>query len=142
MTVEIHDGTRWRPVCTLDDLQPGRGVAVLLDGEQVAVFRDRAGALHAVDNRDPFSGAQVLSRGLLGSRGDRPTLASPMYKQVFDLTDGRCLDEETAPDGSPAVLRLWPVRGAAKPTPVAARATATRAPARVTAGATVKEDTA
>ncbi|MET9399841.1 nitrite reductase (NAD(P)H) small subunit [Kitasatospora sp. NPDC002965] len=116
MTVEIHDGNRWQPVCTLDDLQPGRGVAVLLaaadDGNdaQVALFLDRAGALHAVDNRDPFSGAYVLSRGLLGSRGDRPTLASPMYKQVFDLTDGRCLDEDTAPDGSPAVLRRWPVR--------------------------------
>ncbi|MGW2544866.1 nitrite reductase (NAD(P)H) small subunit [Kitasatospora sp. NPDC001574] len=119
MTVEIHDGNRWQPVCTLDDLQPGRGVAVLLaaadDGNdaQVALFLDRAGALHAVDNRDPFSGAYVLSRGLLGSRGDRPTLASPMYKQVFDLTDGRCLDEDTAPDGSPAVLRRWPVRTAA-----------------------------
>ncbi|GAA2785997.1 nitrite reductase small subunit NirD [Kitasatospora aburaviensis] len=113
MTVEIHDGTRWQPVCTLDDLQPGRGVAVLLGADQVAVFRDRAGALHAVDNRDPFSGAHVLSRGLMGSRGDRPTLASPMYKQVFDLTDGRCLDEETAPDGAPAVLRLWPIRDSA-----------------------------
>ncbi|WP_395293167.1 nitrite reductase small subunit NirD [Kitasatospora hibisci] len=113
MTVEIHDGTRWQPVCTLDDLQPGRGVAVLLGADQVAVFRDRAGALHAVDNRDPFSGAHVLSRGLMGSRGDRPTLASPMYKQVFDLTDGRCLDEETGPDGAPAVLRLWPIRDGA-----------------------------
>ncbi|MEV0530701.1 nitrite reductase small subunit NirD [Kitasatospora sp. NPDC050463] len=138
MTVEIHDGTRWRPVCTLDDLQPGRGVAVLLDGEQVALFRDRAGALHAVDNRDPFSGAQVLSRGLLGSRGDRPTLASPMYKQVFDLTDGRCLDEETAPDGSPAVLRLWPVRGAAR----AAATRPTPAGTAGAAGATAKEGTA
>ncbi|MBP0450890.1 MULTISPECIES: nitrite reductase small subunit NirD [unclassified Kitasatospora] len=123
MTVEIHDGTRWQPVCTLDDLQPGRGVAVLLDGAQVAVFRDRSGGLHAVDNLDPFSGAHVLSRGLLGSRGDRPTLASPMYKQVFDLTDGRCLDEDTAPDGSPAVLRLWPVR-TADPTARAAKESA------------------
>ncbi|MFJ9948722.1 nitrite reductase small subunit NirD [Kitasatospora sp. NPDC091207] len=138
MTVEIHDGGRWRPVCTLDDLQPGRGVAVLLDGAQVAVFRDRAGALHAVDNRDPFSGAQVLSRGLLGSRGDRPTLASPMYKQVFDLTDGRCLDEETAPDGTPAVLRLWPVRSTPKP----AGDTAARAAGPATTPATAKEDTA
>ncbi|WP_327683439.1 nitrite reductase (NAD(P)H) small subunit [Kitasatospora sp. NBC_00458] len=138
MTVEIHDGSRWQPVCTLDDLQPGRGVAVLLTaaaddaaadaddaadtdtgtgtGVQVALFVDRAGTLHAVDNRDPFSGAHVLSRGLLGSRGGRPTLASPMYKQVFDLTDGRCLDEDTAPDGSPAVLRLWPVRTTASHT--------------------------
>ncbi|MER7705354.1 nitrite reductase small subunit NirD [Kitasatospora sp. NPDC097605] len=117
MTVEIHDGTRWQPVCALDDLQPGRGVAVLLAGHQVALFRDRSGALHAVDNRDPFSGAYVLSRGLLGSRGDRPTLASPMYKQVFDLIDGRCLDEDTAPDGSPAVLRRWPVRATAPGSP-------------------------
>ncbi|MEU1421830.1 nitrite reductase small subunit NirD [Kitasatospora sp. NBC_01246] len=132
MTVEIHDGTRWRTVCTLDDLQPGRGVAVLLDGEQVAVFRDRSGGLHALDNRDPFSGAHVLSRGLLGSRGERPTLASPMYKQVFDLTDGRCLDEETAPDGTPAVLRLWPVRSAVEPAPAAARPAV---PARATAQA-------
>ncbi|MER6398298.1 nitrite reductase small subunit NirD [Kitasatospora sp. NPDC001603] len=130
--MEIHDGTRWRAVCTLDDLQPGRGVAVLLDGEQVAVFRDRSGGLHALDNRDPFSGAHVLSRGLLGSRGERPTLASPMYKQVFDLTDGRCLDEETAPDGTPAVLRLWPVRSAVEPAPAAARPAV---PARATAQA-------
>ncbi|MFJ8621976.1 nitrite reductase small subunit NirD [Kitasatospora sp. NPDC093550] len=114
MTVQIHDGTRWHAVCTLADLQPGRGVTALIggaaDGHQVAVFVDRAGTLYAVDNLDPFSGAQVLSRGLLGSRGDRPTLASPMYKHVFDLTDGRCLDEDTAPDGSPAVLKVWPVR--------------------------------
>ncbi|MET8622767.1 nitrite reductase small subunit NirD [Kitasatospora sp. NPDC004669] len=111
MTVQIHDGTRWQTVCSLADLQPGRGVAVLLpDAGQVALFRDRAGELYAVDNLDPFSGAPVLSRGLIGSRGERPTLISPMYKQVYDLTDGRCLDEDTAPDGTPAVLRRWPVR--------------------------------
>ncbi|MGV9264752.1 nitrite reductase small subunit NirD [Kitasatospora sp. NPDC003701] len=110
-TVELFDGTGWTGVCAYRDLCPGRGVAVLSErGEQVAVFRDRAGELYAVDNRDPFSGAQVLSRGILGSRGGAPTLASPMYKQVFDLRDGRCLDEETAPDGTPAVLRVWPVR--------------------------------
>lgn len=110
-TVEIFDGTGWTRVCDYDELIPGRGVAVLsAGGSQVAVFRDREGELYAVDNRDPFSGAYVLSRGLLGSRGDAPTLASPMYKQVFDLRDGRCLDEDTAPDGTPAVLRVWPLR--------------------------------
>ncbi|WP_063774192.1 nitrite reductase small subunit NirD [Streptacidiphilus rugosus] len=110
-TVEILDGTEWTQVCDFEQLVPGRGVAALsAGGEQVAVFRDRAGTLYAVDNRDPFSGAYVLSRGILGSRGDAPTVASPMYKQVFDLRDGRCLDEETAPDGTPAVLRVWQVR--------------------------------
>ncbi|WP_078901357.1 nitrite reductase (NAD(P)H) small subunit [Actinacidiphila yeochonensis] len=117
-TVELFDGTAWTPVCDQADLVPGRGVAVLTaGGEQVAVFLDRAGGLHALDNRDPFSGAYVISRGILGSRGDAPTVASPMYKQVFDLRDGRCLDEETAPDGTPAVLRVWPVRGTAAEAP-------------------------
>jgi nitrite reductase (NADH) small subunit len=109
--VEILDGRDWTRVCDYGELIPGRGVAALsADGQQVAVFRDRAGALYAVDNRDPFSGAYVLSRGIVGSRAGTPTVSSPMYKHVFDLRDGRCLDEETAPDGRPAVLRVWPVR--------------------------------
>ncbi|MEV0844846.1 nitrite reductase small subunit NirD [Streptomyces sp. NPDC049954] len=108
--VEIHDGRNWTPVCTLADLTPGRGTALLVDGEQVAAFRDRAGQLYALDNRDPFSGAYVLARGLLGTRGPVPVLISPMYKQAFDLRDGTCLDEETAPDGNSSQLRTWPIR--------------------------------
>jgi nitrite reductase (NADH) small subunit len=82
-------------VCSLDRLQPERGVAALVDGVQVAVFRTHDGAVYALDNRDPYSGAYVLSRGIVGSRGDVPTVASPMYKQVFDLRTGACLDDDT-----------------------------------------------
>lgn len=113
--VEIHDGERWVPVCGLDELLPGRGVAVLLGADQVALFRGSDGRdalLYALDNRDPFSGAQVLSRGLLGSRGRTRVLISPMLKQAFDLESGRCLDEDTAPNGSGTTLRRWPVRTA------------------------------
>ena len=53
------------------------------------------GALHAIDNIDPISGASILSRGLIGDVDGAPTVASPMYKQRFELTSGRCLD---APD--------------------------------------------
>ncbi len=75
---------------------PGRGVAVLLpDGRQAALFRDRAGELYAVDNRDPFTGAAVLSRGLTGTHRGRPFVASPLLKQRFDLLSGQCLDEES-----------------------------------------------
>ena len=46
---------------------------------------------------DPFCGAYVISRGIVGSRvvgGEEvPTIASPMYKQVFDLASGVCLTE-------------------------------------------------
>jgi nitrite reductase (NADH) small subunit len=94
----------FRSVCPWSRLPVERGVAALVDGEQVAVFRTADGGLHALSNLDPFSGAMVLSRGIVGSRGDRPTVASPVYKQVFDLETGQCLDD-------PAVrLAVHPVR--------------------------------
>ena len=86
----------FRLICPYGRLPVERGVAALVDGEQVAVFRTAEGDLHAVSNHDPFSGAMVLSRGIVGSRGDRPTVASPVYKQVFDLETGRCLTSDDA----------------------------------------------
>jgi len=83
------------PVCRFADLQPERGVAALLpDGVQVAVFRTHDGTLHALSNVDPFSGAAVLSRGIVGDRGGTPVVVSPIYKQAFDLRTGRCLDDD------------------------------------------------
>ena len=90
------DEDTWFAVCDLSMLTPGRGVAALLpDGRQVALFRDRAGRLYAIDNRDPFVGAAVLSRGLTGTHQGRPFVASPLLKQRFDLESGQCLDDET-----------------------------------------------
>ena len=94
----------WTAVCALDSLPVDRGVAALVDGQQIAIFRLATGEVFAVDHRDPFSGANVMARGLVGSRGDVVTVASPVYKQVFDLATGVCLD-----DGLVA-LRSWPVR--------------------------------
>ncbi|MGH8793871.1 MAG: nitrite reductase small subunit NirD [Stackebrandtia sp.] len=85
------------PVCQLERLVPGRGVAALLSGGvQVAVFRLSDGSLHAVSNRDPFTGSQVISRGIVGDRSAEPTVASPLHKQVFSLRTGRCLDDPHA----------------------------------------------
>jgi nitrite reductase (NADH) small subunit len=95
----------WTRVCALEALVPDRGAAALVDGHQVALFRlDDSGDVHAVDHLDPFSNANVIARGLVGSRGGTPTVASPMYKQSFDLLTGQCLDD---PDVS---LRVWPTR--------------------------------
>ncbi|BCL30794.1 nitrite reductase small subunit NirD [Streptomyces aurantiacus] len=86
----------WFAVCDLSMLIPGRGVAALLpDGRQAALFLDRAGRMYAIDNRDPFSGAAVLSRGLTGTHQGRPFVASPLLKQRFDLESGRCLDDDS-----------------------------------------------
>jgi nitrite reductase (NADH) small subunit len=85
----------WTPVCAYDRLESDRGVAALVDGVQVALFRTVDG-LFAIDNRDPLSGAYVLSRGIVGSRDGVPTLASPLHKQVYDLRTGECLDRPGA----------------------------------------------
>ncbi|MGW8451446.1 nitrite reductase small subunit NirD [Streptomyces niveus] len=86
----------WLPVCERSALIAGRGVAALLpDGRQAALFVDRAGRTYAIDNRDPYSGAQVLSRGLTGTQDGRAFVASPLLKQRFDLETGRCLDDES-----------------------------------------------
>lgn len=78
LKVQLRLQEQWFTVCDLSRLIPGRGVAALLpDGRQVALFRDRAGELYAVDNRDPFGGAAVLSRGLTGTHQGRTFVASP-----------------------------------------------------------------
>jgi nitrite reductase (NADH) small subunit len=84
----------WIDVCSLDALTIGRGVAALVGGEQIALFLLPDGAVAAIDNLDPFSGASVLARGIVGSVGDVVTVASPIYKQRFDLRSGQCLDDE------------------------------------------------
>ncbi len=84
----------WTTACRYDFLTPCRGVAVLLpDGSQAALFRLDDGSLHAVGNIDPFSGAAVISRGIVGDRGGRAAVQSPIKKQAFALDDGSCLDD-------------------------------------------------
>ena len=83
----------WIDVCALAELVPDRGVCALVGETQVAVFRvSPDGDLYALSNLDPFSRAFVMSRGIVGSKGDIPKVASPMYKQNFDLRTGECLD--------------------------------------------------
>ena len=89
----VQDASTQVAVCRLDDLVPERGAAVVVDGRQVALFLLHDGTVRALSNRDPFSGAFVLSRGIVGDRGGRPVVVSPVYKQAFDLETGRCLDD-------------------------------------------------
>ena len=85
-------------ICKLDDIIPETGVCALVNGEQVAIFRTQNGDVFAMDNFDPFSQANVISRGLLGSceiDGQKVRyVASPMYKQRFELATGKCIDDE------------------------------------------------
>ncbi len=98
--------TLWHAVCDFDDILPFTGVCALVEGRHVAVFRVGAegGHVFAIDNVDPNAQASVLSRGLVGSLGERIVVASPIYKHHFCLKTGECLE---APENS---VRAWPVR--------------------------------
>ncbi|MFZ3143586.1 nitrite reductase small subunit NirD [Psychrobacter glacincola] len=91
-------------ICNLNDIIPETGVCALVDGKQIAIFRTKHNHLFALDNYDPFSQANVLSRGLIGGTTvtndagiDEAILyvASPIYKQRFNLATGQCLDDES-----------------------------------------------
>lgn len=85
--------TDWVEVCQYDAIYPDTGVCALIGGRQVAIFRLSDGTLHAVSNFDPFSGANVLSRGIVGDRAGEPKIASPVFKQTFNLRTGVCYED-------------------------------------------------
>lgn len=86
-------GFDWVDICSDDDVFPDTGVAARVRGQQIAVFNTRAG-WYALANRDPFSDANVISRGIVGDIGGTLVVASPVYKQHFCLQTGQCLEDE------------------------------------------------
>lgn len=87
------DMSEWVAVCRLDDIVPNSGVCALVGARQVAVFRLDDDSVYAIDNHDPFSRANVLSRGIVGDVKGELVVASPVYKQHFSLTSGKCLED-------------------------------------------------
>jgi nitrite reductase (NADH) small subunit len=88
--------TKWVDICPLAAIAPNTGVCALVADEQVAIFRVGSGEdVFAISNYDPFSKAFVLSRGIVGDRNGIAKVASPIYKQNFNLVTGQCLDDET-----------------------------------------------
>ncbi|MDP3889589.1 nitrite reductase small subunit NirD [Nocardioides sp.] len=94
MTAHLRDQD-WEPICRFDQLERERGVTALVHGQAVAIFRTHDDAVFALGNHDPYAHASVLSRGIVGTRGEVPFVASPMHKHPFDLRTGRCLDDPT-----------------------------------------------
>jgi nitrite reductase (NADH) small subunit len=87
----------WNTICTIEDILSNSGVCALINGQQVAIFRvqtPEGEMFYGLDNYDPFSHANVISRGLVGSLGGKIVVASPIYKQHFELATGQCLEDE------------------------------------------------
>ena len=87
---------QWLDVCNQDELQPDSGVCALVENKQVAIFYLTAeDAVYAISNYDPFSKANVLSRGLIGDINGQPIVSSPLFKQHYNLSTGICLEDES-----------------------------------------------
>lgn len=83
----------WTRVCSSDRLVSDRPVCALLDDVPIGIVRTSFGELFGFVSIDPFSSANVLWRGVVGSIAGRPTISSPMFKQRFLLETGVCLDD-------------------------------------------------
>lgn len=89
---------QWQDVCSVSDLQENSGVCALVNYLQVAIFylpSDEQG-VYAINNYDPIGKANVLSRGIVGDINGQPVVASPLYKQHFNLQTGVCLEDISA----------------------------------------------
>ncbi len=105
-SLSVQPTLQWITICPLDRILPSTGICALVNGEQIALFRigqnevgqNEVGqneTVYAISNYDPFSKAQVLSRGIVGDRNGIPKVASPIYKQNFSLLTGQCLDDDS-----------------------------------------------
>jgi nitrite reductase (NADH) small subunit len=101
-TASFNDASRstplpgiWHPVCALDDIWPNMGVCALVEDRQIAIFRMQDDQLYAIDNHDPHSDANVLSRGIVGDLSGEHVVASPIYKHHYQLRTGVCVEDNS-----------------------------------------------
>ncbi|MFL0804795.1 MAG: nitrite reductase small subunit NirD [Agarilytica sp.] len=85
---------QWQPVCKQEEIGRDIGVRALIGGEQVAIFNVKDD-FFAVSAIDPFTNAAVLARGIVGDLQGKVVVASPIYKQHFNLKTGECLEDES-----------------------------------------------
>lgn len=90
----MNNAENWQPVCNVNDLEAEWGEAALYGTEQIAVFKAWDGNIYITSNIDPRTEQGVMSRGIVGDHeveGERrPTIASPLYKESYDLATGEC----------------------------------------------------
>lgn len=93
--IDMLPENQWVEVCALEDITPNTGVGALIEGQSVALFRvGHEKRIYALSNKDPFSQANVMCRGIIGDLQGERVIASPIYKQHFSLATGRCLEDK------------------------------------------------
>ena len=93
--IDERDDPAWtsggaRPV---GDRRRGDGGLLTDGGSGGSLQLRRRVTWHAAGNIEPFSGAVVLSRGIVGAPSGRACIQTPIKKQAFAFDDGECLDD-------------------------------------------------
>lgn len=95
----------WHDICACADVPNNSGVTALIGDTQIALFSvGKEPQFFAISNYDPFSDAYVLARGIVGSIGESLVVASPIYKEHFNLATGECLED------ADVVIDAYPVK--------------------------------
>lgn len=94
----------WLDICSTADLVDYSGISAIVHGQQIAIFYvpDAEPAVYALDNFCPAANANVLARGIVGDVNGELVVASPIYKEHFSLTTGKCIEKALN-------VRVWPV---------------------------------
>jgi len=74
----------YRPVCRADEIPPGTGRLVEIDGKTIALF-NVGGIFHAIEDTCLHAGGP-LHEGTL----DGTTVTCPLHDWRFDVATGRC----------------------------------------------------
>jgi nitrite reductase (NADH) small subunit/3-phenylpropionate/trans-cinnamate dioxygenase ferredoxin subunit len=88
----------FHPVCRVEELPPGAGRLVEIDGRGIALF-NASGTFHAVEDTCLHAGGPLHEGSLDGT-----TVTCPWHEWRFDVSTGAC---EMNPMAS---LRRYPVR--------------------------------
>lgn len=104
MSAAIQLKNEWVDICSTADLVDYSGISAIMNGQQIAIFYvpDAEQVVYALDNFCPSANANVLARGIIGDVNGELVVASPIYKEHFSLTSGKCLEK-------PLSVRVWPV---------------------------------
>ncbi|WP_423128205.1 nitrite reductase small subunit NirD [Gaoshiqia sp. Z1-71] len=102
---EQNQVKEWVQTAVADEFPENGGAAVLVKGEQIAVFNfTDEGRWFATQNQCPHKGEMAISRGLTGDADGHPKVACPFHKRTFSLEDGKCLTDENYQ------LKTYPVK--------------------------------
>lgn len=85
----------WLAICEQSALPAFGGIAAWVEGKAVAIFNLGEQGIFAMDNNDPATGVGVLSRGLICDLQEDIFVASPLHKQHYSLTNGKCIEDES-----------------------------------------------